>query len=131
MMGPNNRGHWLDQGGTALPQMWSTAKTQSVYTRISKTLSRLLRHHAALRDRRKAIPCDSGGWLRIRDILSIPREVWGTDMNMALLLTVVAENEKTGSKWRCSASLGAHCTNNAKLTSEAFGPRGIGPDAWA
>ena len=74
MMDPNNRGHWLNQDGTALPQMWRTAKTQNAHTRISKTLSRLLRHHAALRERRKAIPCDSGGWFRVSDILSIPRE---------------------------------------------------------
>ena len=83
MMDPNKRGHWVDQEGIAIPQIWSSAKTQNTHTRISKTLSRLLRHQAALRERRKAIPCDNGGWFRVSDTLSIPREVWGMELSLS------------------------------------------------
>ena len=113
-----------------------------MFRNIGTTLSRLLRHSGCRDATRQAMPCDTGGWFVIRHLLALPRAVWGHDVSLSVLLSVIRANVKNRFQvaiqrvpWEAvdvygSAARGAAWGPGSTSTARGAGPSGyLEPDA--
>jgi hypothetical protein len=77
-MNTHEYNHWLNAWGVPYEYYPAQRHNSDMRRFIGMQLVRLLRHTGPDRTVR-AIPiaCDSGGWLRISDLLMLPQDEWG------------------------------------------------------
>ena len=98
----NNQAHWVDDYGApiAKPPRW--AWESQAWEAAGRWLSLMLRHKGCQYSARKrAIPCDSGGWSKIADIIEQSTFYHGVPMGLPWLLAIAAEDRKS----RCQAAM--------------------------
>ena len=83
IMSLNSPKFWTDGSGQKIRHYRQLPKDIETWRSISVKLPKLLRHTGPSCAYKSAIPCDTGGWFRIADLLRIDPRYWGRD-NMTL-----------------------------------------------